>query len=115
MDEKGNELSPKENQPGLTLDYELYQQYLDDSDLSEAQKQEFIETLWTIIVSFVELGFGVHPLQQAKDQTLPLPSLNPDFLQSTSPDMIGSHQKQKDEVPSTNEERSVTTKSRRSA
>ena len=51
--------------PALTIDYALYEQYLDDSDLSEAQKREFIETLWNIIVSFVDLGFGVHPLQQA--------------------------------------------------
>lgn len=51
--------------PALTIDYELYEQYLDDSDLSEAQKREFLETLWNIIVSFVDLGFGVHPLQQA--------------------------------------------------
>ncbi|OXT01625.1 hypothetical protein B7H23_01245 [Notoacmeibacter marinus] len=49
----------------LTLDTALYQKFLDDSDLSDAQKKEFLETLWTIIVGFVDLGFGVHPLQQA--------------------------------------------------
>jgi len=49
----------------LTIDYDLYAQYLEDSDLSEDQKREFIETLWSVIVSFVDLGFGVHPLQQA--------------------------------------------------
>ncbi len=49
----------------LSIDWELYGTYLEDSDLSEAQKREFIETLWSIVVSFVDLGFGIHPLQQA--------------------------------------------------
>lgn len=50
----------------LTIDYALYERYLADSGLSDAEKREFLETLWLIIVSFVDLGFGVHPLQQAK-------------------------------------------------
>lgn len=51
--------------PALTIDYALYEQYLEDSDLTDEQKREFIETLWNIIVAFVDLGFNVHPLQQA--------------------------------------------------
>jgi len=31
--------------------------------MTEAQKEEFLQSLWSIIVSFVDLGFGVHPLQ----------------------------------------------------
>jgi hypothetical protein len=59
-------LAREPNQGGaLTIDYALYERYLDSSDLSEAEKREFLETLWSIIVSFVDLGFGVHPLQQA--------------------------------------------------
>jgi hypothetical protein len=50
----------------LSIDYALYERYLADSGLSEAEKREFLDALWTIIVSFVDLGFGVHPLQQAK-------------------------------------------------
>lgn len=49
----------------LTIDYELYGKALDNCDLSDEQKRAFIETLWSVIVSFVDLGFGVHPLQQA--------------------------------------------------
>ncbi|MCF6200383.1 MAG: hypothetical protein L3J67_13540 [Hyphomicrobiaceae bacterium] len=58
--------------PNLTIDWELYGAYLEDSDLTEAEKREFIETLWSIVVSFVDLGFGIHPLQQAceEDQDL---------------------------------------------
>ncbi len=59
----------------LTLDCELYQGYLDNSDLTEEQKQEFIETLWSIIVNFVDLGIGVHPLQQACEENSPIQDL----------------------------------------
>lgn len=51
----------------LTLDVALYEQYLAESGLTEEQKREFLETLWTIIVGFVDLGFGIHPVQQAQD------------------------------------------------
>ncbi|NWH08518.1 MAG: hypothetical protein HXY22_07760 [Alphaproteobacteria bacterium] len=50
--------------PTLSVDVALYQSYLDDTDLSEAQKDEFLRALWAVVVSFVELGFEVHPLQQ---------------------------------------------------
>ncbi len=55
------------SRPSLTIDYDLYQHYLDNSDLTDAQKREFLDALWSIIVSFVDLGFGVHPLQQISD------------------------------------------------
>ena len=43
----------------LTLDVDLYQGYLDDPELSEEQKKELIEALWSIIIGFVDLGFSV--------------------------------------------------------
>jgi hypothetical protein len=54
--------------PTMTVDVALYQSYLEDSGLSEAQKEEFLRALWGIVVSFVELGFNVHPLQEACGQ-----------------------------------------------
>ena len=54
----------------VKIDYALYEQYLETSGLSEAEKQEFLDALWSIIVNFVDLGFGVHPLQQACEQKL---------------------------------------------
>ncbi len=50
--------------PILKVDVERYQSYLDGADMTEAQKEEFLQSLWKIIVGFVELGFGVHPLQE---------------------------------------------------
>ena len=52
--------------PALRVDVEAYQAYLEDTDLSDAQKREVIEALWSIVVAFVELGFGVHPVQEAR-------------------------------------------------
>ncbi|MFC3229147.1 hypothetical protein ACFOGJ_18015 [Marinibaculum pumilum] len=59
--------------PILTVDYDLYAHYLEDSDLSKEQKQEFLQALWSIIVDFVALGFEVHPVQQAQDACGKLP------------------------------------------
>jgi hypothetical protein len=50
--------------PIITVDVERYQSFLDDTDLTEPQKAEFLQALWQIITNFVELGFGVHPLQE---------------------------------------------------
>lgn len=50
--------------PTMKVDVERYQKYLDDSDMSAAEKEEFLQTLWQIMMSFVELGYGVHPLQE---------------------------------------------------
>lgn len=50
----------------ITVDYERYAHFLDDSDLTEEQKREFLQTLWSIVCEFVALGFEVHPAQQAQ-------------------------------------------------
>jgi hypothetical protein len=51
--------------PALTLDVALYQAWLDGAELSDAEREAFLESLWSIMVAFVDLGFGVHPMQQA--------------------------------------------------
>lgn len=50
--------------PVIRVDVEKYQAFLDSADMTDAQKEEFLQSLWFIIVSFVEHGFGVHPLQE---------------------------------------------------
>lgn len=52
------------SRPALIFDVERYQKMLDKSDLPEEEKRAFLETLWSVIVGFVDLGFEVHPLQQ---------------------------------------------------
>lgn len=48
----------------LTVDVKRYQEFLDGSGLSGEQKEEFLRAVWSVVVTFVELGFGVHPLQE---------------------------------------------------
>ncbi len=52
----------------LTIDIEHYQHMLVDLNLSEAEERQFLEALWTIICTCVDLGFGVHPAQQVCGQ-----------------------------------------------
>ncbi|WP_342075597.1 hypothetical protein [Yoonia sp. SS1-5] len=54
--------------PSIEIDVAKYQAYLDDPALTDAQKEEIISALWSIMTAFVDLGFGVHPVQQAIDQ-----------------------------------------------
>ena len=51
--------------PTLSIDIDRYQEYLDGSGLTPEQKEEFLRATWSIVVTFVELGYGVHPLQEA--------------------------------------------------
>jgi homoserine acetyltransferase len=46
--------------PGiLRFDAEKYLVHVDDMEMTDAQKMEFLRTLWTIMSAFVDLGFGV--------------------------------------------------------
>lgn len=61
--------------PTLTIDWDAYLPFFEDEDISEADKHEMIEALWSIVVNFVDLGFGVHPVQQACGQAVSLAEL----------------------------------------
>ena len=50
--------------PSLTIDWELYAAMLEDSDLPLEKQKELIETLWSIAVAFVDLGFDLNPVTQ---------------------------------------------------
>lgn len=51
--------------PALTMDWDIFGDFLDNSNLSDDEKREFAETIWYIVVTFVDLGFGIEPVQQA--------------------------------------------------
>lgn len=71
------------DQPGgatLTVDWKRYEEYLEDSSLSEAQKREFLQALWYIVSTFIDLGFGIEPVQQALAASATgTPALRTDF------------------------------------
>ena len=51
----------------ISFDPQAYLHHLDDSELTEAQKEELLAALWGIMATFVSLGFGIHPVQQVRD------------------------------------------------
>ncbi|MEM9211734.1 MAG: hypothetical protein AAGA63_09615 [Pseudomonadota bacterium] len=53
-----------EGYKSLTLDIDYYQSLLDDPEVSEDQKREYLETIWPIVVQFIDWGYGIHPVQQ---------------------------------------------------
>lgn len=52
------------NRPSLTIDWEVYAAMLEETDMPLDQQKELIETLWSLVVMFVDLGFDLHPVQQ---------------------------------------------------
>ena len=48
----------------IKVDVERYQGYLDGTDMTNAQKEEFLQAIWLVMISFVEWGFEVHPVQE---------------------------------------------------
>lgn len=93
--EKNHNKTPFQERPGntlprpsLTIDYDLYQKHLDETDMSEAQKRAFLDALWSIIVSFVDLGFDVHPLQQAAPDKCGQLEIPAEFLPAESGGLV---------------------------
>lgn len=58
--------------PSPTVDE--YREYLDEYNITEEQKVELLETLWWIVVNFVDIGFGIDSVQRClpalKEMTL---------------------------------------------
>lgn len=54
----------KDGKKTLRIDVERYQHMLDKSGLTEAQKRQALEALWSIVVAFVDLGFRIEPLEK---------------------------------------------------
>jgi len=63
MDQRdtGNHSAP----PTLGIDWEAYLPFFEDADIPDDQKRALIEALWGIMTAFVDLGFGLHPVQLA--------------------------------------------------
>lgn len=59
------DFNPETAPPRLNIDWDAYLPFFENEDISDADKHEMIEALWSIVVSFVDLGFGIHPVQQA--------------------------------------------------
>lgn len=51
-----------------TLDISEYQAYLKDMGLTDEQAQEYLRTLWYIVATFVDMGWGVEATQSILQQ-----------------------------------------------
>lgn len=58
--------TPQNEPQALMLDVEFYQSFLDDTDIPEDKKREFIEALWLVLVSIIDIGFEVKPMHLDK-------------------------------------------------
>ena len=61
------------------FDPEEFRCYLEHTGLSEEQQNEYLKVLWSIMATFVELGFGVDSVQQV------LPALEEKDLEHEGP------------------------------
>ena len=52
--------------PVIAVDYEKYLHFFEHADMSEQDKIIFLQTLYDVLLNFVDLGFGVHPVQLAQ-------------------------------------------------
>ncbi|OWU68771.1 hypothetical protein [Phaeobacter sp. 22II1-1F12B] len=69
--------------PTLTVDWEAYGHFLEESNLSDEAKRDFIETIWSIVVGFVDLGFAVRsPEEGCGQQATPNAEKGSDVVQS---------------------------------
>lgn len=69
----------------LHIDLEKYLGQLEDWDITRSQKEELIQTLWNVLLSFAEIGFEIHPVQRVL-------SKKPDNLSGkTDPDLLHSN------------------------
>ncbi|KIC27816.1 hypothetical protein [Leisingera sp. ANG-M6] len=77
------------NRKRLEVDVERYQDYLDGSGISDEQKADFLKALWTVIVAFVDIGYGVHPVQTGEAEVISLHTHQP-RCRNESPDFGGA-------------------------
>ena len=105
-----NTRQPASGMPSLTIDWEAYKPFLDSSDLSDAQKRELIETLWSIVVACVDLGFELRdPDQVCVSQKPECGGQNPESGIILPASVLGSNHTQKSDPRCRNEEARLPT------
>ncbi|GAB5449605.1 hypothetical protein [Gymnodinialimonas sp.] len=62
------------SRPSLHLDWEAWLPYLDDPTATEDEKRQLIETLWSIVIAFVDLQWNIvaEPAPKTSGQVLHL-------------------------------------------
>lgn len=52
----------------LEVDLDQFQHRLDSAGMTEAQRTEYLQLVWSIVLQFVDLGYQLHPVQQSCGQ-----------------------------------------------
>ena len=71
--------------PSLVIDNDAWQEFMDACDAPEHVKEEFICTLWALICEFIEIGYGIHPLQSLSHMSGDDVLLSPAILDTCAP------------------------------
>ena len=81
--------------PALGFDAREFFEFVDETDWSDEEKTEYITLIWNIVCEFVAMGWGVHPIQQAKEDCgkppengSPGPLSAPDVVDSSHGELI---------------------------
>lgn len=72
----------------LEFDPALFIHHLDSWDATDDQKAEYLELIWQIVVQFVDLGFGIHTLSAAAQQTCGQLPQSPPSPDRQAPDVV---------------------------
>jgi len=46
----------------LEVDVDRFQSALDEADMSDEEKAEYLQIIWSVVLEFVDLGYGIHPI-----------------------------------------------------
>lgn len=60
----------------MILNTQKYLAYLDDFEMSTAQKEEMLRTIWSMMEATVDRAFHMHPVQHARTITTPEQKMN---------------------------------------
>ncbi len=72
----------------LSVDVVQFQHYLDDCEGSTEEKSEYLELVFQIVLHFVDLGYGIHPLNSAMEECCGQLSETPKPDTLTTPDAV---------------------------
>lgn len=84
----------------LTLQFNPaeFMQYVEDEGLSEEEAVALLRAIWDIVVAFVDLGFGLNPVQQA---LVDRSRMNAETYSPRVPDRVSSKEELRKTVTST--------------
>ncbi|MDA5556060.1 hypothetical protein [Shimia sp. MMG029] len=64
--------TPPPQQRSIHVNWQDWLPYLEDSTASEAEKQQVIETIWSIAMAFVDLGWDIDTSENTSGQSFDL-------------------------------------------